>query len=434
MSVNIYDATDGKLKPFVGGTFYAECPIASILPYGGSEPPDGWLLCQGQEVAKIKYPDLYNVIGDSFGVASDNTKFVLPDMRESVPVGVGQNSTQTIETHDTYTVGQFKDDQYQSHVHNTYLKGHMTATSGDGWCTAYDQEVTGTRTTVPSTDTGYTSRSGSTTHGKQLGVNYIIKATTISLPSDFEAAVDEKIQDIYNVMRQNGAKNLLLVKVETGLSDGITYTVNADKSITLNGTATAAVYVTVNTSFTLNETCIVTGTPKNLPDNVFMYIQNQSHTFIDYGDGVEAVSGTYGCYIQIPTGTTLTNATFYPMIRLATDTDDTYVPYAMTNKELTEMMIPSSTVSFIAPMILGQQYTMASMPYSCTHVKMQTLGVLGNSAVSVDMSLNVYNKTFVYIPTDTLVSTLAADSHYTGLTKEMLINTGGLHAYFTRVD
>ena len=103
-------------------------------------------------------------------------------MRETVPVGVGQNSTQTIETHDTYTVGQFKDDQYQSHVHNTYLKGHMTATSGDGWCTAYDQEVTGTRTTVPSTDSGYTSRSGSTTHGKQLGVNYIIKALLTGQP------------------------------------------------------------------------------------------------------------------------------------------------------------------------------------------------------------------------------------------------------------
>lgn len=182
MSVNIYDATDGKLKPFVGGTFYAECPIGSILSYGGSTPPFGWLVCQGQEVDKTSYSDLYAVIGDAFGTASDNTKFVLPDMRESVPVGAGQNSTQTIETHDTYTVGQFKDDQYQSHVHNTYLKGHMTATSGDGWCTAYDQEVTGTRTTVPSTDTGYTSRSGSTTHGKQLGVNYIIKALLTGQP------------------------------------------------------------------------------------------------------------------------------------------------------------------------------------------------------------------------------------------------------------
>ena len=231
MSVGIVNHTDGTVRKIAGGLFYADCPVGGILPFGGTVVPADFLLCNGSEVLKEDYPALYAVIGDSFGTTSDNTKFVLPDLRESIPVGSGQNSTQTIETHDTYTLGQFKDDQYQSHVHNTYLKGHMTATEGDGWCTAYDQEVTGTRTTVPSTDAGYTSRSGSTTHGKQLGVNYIIKAKQTALPLEFEDALDDyvKTSDIQSTpISGNG----------NPISSGGVYNVlnnKADKATTLSG-------------------------------------------------------------------------------------------------------------------------------------------------------------------------------------------------------
>ena len=37
------------------------------------------------------------------------------------------------------------------------------------------------------------------------------------------------------------------------------------------------------------------------------------------------------------TGGAISNEKIYPMMRIAEDTDDTYVPYAMTNKELTEV-------------------------------------------------------------------------------------------------
>lgn len=199
MSVNIYDATDGKLKPFVGGTFYAECPIASILPYGGSEPPDGWLLCQGQEVAKIRYQDLYNVIGDSFGTASDNTKFVLPDLRESVLVGSGTRSS-GVSAHDTYTVGQFKDDQMQNAQGAFCAYSYATgAGSGvfssitdnpnllaDGSANAYNYDVF-------QFNLSNVARTGTTTHGKQLGVNFIIKALKTALPADFESQIEDLV-------------------------------------------------------------------------------------------------------------------------------------------------------------------------------------------------------------------------------------------------
>lgn len=67
-------------------------PVGTISAYGGSTAPTGYLLCNGSEVSKTTYADLYAVIGDAFGTASDNTKFKLPDLRGEFLRGAGTNS------------------------------------------------------------------------------------------------------------------------------------------------------------------------------------------------------------------------------------------------------------------------------------------------------------------------------------------------------
>lgn len=47
------------------------------------------LLCDGREVAKADFPDLYAVIQDIYGTASSSSNFKLPDFRAVFPVGVG---------------------------------------------------------------------------------------------------------------------------------------------------------------------------------------------------------------------------------------------------------------------------------------------------------------------------------------------------------
>lgn len=50
--------------------------------------PDGWLYCNGDEVAKATYPELWDAIADAWGVATDPTNnFLLPDLRNRVPIG-----------------------------------------------------------------------------------------------------------------------------------------------------------------------------------------------------------------------------------------------------------------------------------------------------------------------------------------------------------
>ena len=180
MSVNIYNKTNNELKLIAGGLLYADAPVGSIIPYGGTTAPSGWLLCQGQAVSRTEYADLFKAIGTAYGSGDDSTTFNIPDLRETVPVGSGTRGN-GVAKHDTYDVGEFKDDQIQN-------IGKMKAGATTGWSSQAGGMA------------GYITansdlRTGDTTHGKQLGVNYIIKATIIALPSDFEVAVDTKLNN-----------------------------------------------------------------------------------------------------------------------------------------------------------------------------------------------------------------------------------------------
>ena len=62
-----------------------------ILPSTLSTVPDGFLLCDGSEVAVDDYEDLYDVIGTTYG-STDSTTFCLPDLRDRTLWGAGTNT------------------------------------------------------------------------------------------------------------------------------------------------------------------------------------------------------------------------------------------------------------------------------------------------------------------------------------------------------
>ena len=59
----------------------------TIMLYGGAAAPEGFLICNGQELNPNDYPDLYNVIGSTYGLTTDG-KFKVPDMKGRLPVGI----------------------------------------------------------------------------------------------------------------------------------------------------------------------------------------------------------------------------------------------------------------------------------------------------------------------------------------------------------
>lgn len=75
-----------RIDGIVGDTL----PIGTISAYVGLVAPKGYLLCQGQLVDKVKYLELYNLCGDTFGTAT-TTQFYLPDLQNKVIGGYKPN-------------------------------------------------------------------------------------------------------------------------------------------------------------------------------------------------------------------------------------------------------------------------------------------------------------------------------------------------------
>jgi len=64
-------------------------PAGIILPYGGDTAPSGWLLCNGQEIEKDSFLELFSAIGYKFKPESQVIPgfFAVPDMRGRLPLG-----------------------------------------------------------------------------------------------------------------------------------------------------------------------------------------------------------------------------------------------------------------------------------------------------------------------------------------------------------
>ena len=156
----------------LGDKNFSTAPIGTVLSFAGQTAPHGYLLANGASYKVTDYPDLYAVIGNTYG--GDSTNFNVPDYRETVLVGVGENTTDTIASHDVYELGEFKDDHLQGHEHNTYKNYESNATGGAGGDTSYGGVIQ--TPGIVSDGTNGEPRKGTTTHGKQKGVTYIIKA------------------------------------------------------------------------------------------------------------------------------------------------------------------------------------------------------------------------------------------------------------------
>lgn len=58
-----------------------------IMPYGKDEVPTGFLACDGANVSRTTYADLFGVIGTTWGAGDGSTTFGLPDLQDNVVVG-----------------------------------------------------------------------------------------------------------------------------------------------------------------------------------------------------------------------------------------------------------------------------------------------------------------------------------------------------------
>lgn len=64
-------------------------PIGTISMFGALTPPDKWLVCDGQEINRADYPELFAAIGETWGDGDGSLTFNLPDFGDFSPMGLG---------------------------------------------------------------------------------------------------------------------------------------------------------------------------------------------------------------------------------------------------------------------------------------------------------------------------------------------------------
>lgn len=108
------------MEPFIG----------EIRIFASSYVPEGWLPCMGQTLSVQQYSALYSVLGVRYG-GNGSTTFMLPDLRDKVPIHQGQGpftSTRTIgSTGGASGVALSSASQLPLHTHNVMCQGTPAA-------------------------------------------------------------------------------------------------------------------------------------------------------------------------------------------------------------------------------------------------------------------------------------------------------------------
>ncbi len=165
------------------------CPPGSIMAYGGTTAPTGWLLCNGASVSRTTYATLYAAIGNNYGTA-DGSNFNLPDFRGRFLRGSTTDSNRdpnfsarvasNTGGNTGGNVGSYQADAFREHTHSyndiyhsegggqvdlALFDGTNSKGSGDS-----DNDNDGYQILRTSGTTG-----GSETRPVNVTVNYIIK-------------------------------------------------------------------------------------------------------------------------------------------------------------------------------------------------------------------------------------------------------------------
>jgi microcystin-dependent protein len=69
--------TVGEFAPVISGGII---PIASIMWFCSQRPPEGYLLCDGREVSRVEYTQLFRAIGETYGSGNGVSTFNLPNL------------------------------------------------------------------------------------------------------------------------------------------------------------------------------------------------------------------------------------------------------------------------------------------------------------------------------------------------------------------
>lgn len=182
------------------------------------------------------------------------------------------------------------------------------------------------------------------------------ETTNLYLPEQIKKVGDEAEYVDYKEQKQHRVRKNLLRNTATSrtISD-VTFTVNDNGSVTCNGTARGNIFFKIGDILTTNQYSILAGCPINGTNNSYLMRCYSNNVIIatDTGSGV-SINQIIDGYVEIriASGYTCDNLVFYPMIRKADISDDTYEPY-IENTELDVTLPALPTLSGTNTLTMG---------------------------------------------------------------------------------
>lgn len=195
-----WNTFDGKQEELVSGTNIKTIDGSSILgsgnittgfssgfvlPWAGNiaSIPAGFLYCNGSEVSRTTYANLFTAIGTGWGIGDGSTTFNLPDGRGRTLRGVDNGAGIDPDAgsraannggNSGDNVGSYQDDDVEAHKHDLTATFH--ATTGDGHNGGRIQLTDRTSfSSLNPSEMVMSNFGGSETRMKNININYIIR-------------------------------------------------------------------------------------------------------------------------------------------------------------------------------------------------------------------------------------------------------------------
>lgn len=215
---------------------------------------------------------------------------------------------------------------------------------------------------------------------------------TWAVPSKTNHQLTKETTGLIDNQEANGAVNFHQVLNTSQVINGITWTVNDDGTVVADGTATAdSLFKTqsksAGTSYydegmmkaIAGKTIRFSGCPKNGSSSTYLlrlYIANDGGSQDDFGDGYNRTISSnfpnlnFSVECMVRSGQTVSNLVFKVMISVPSLNlgYDDYVPYAKSNKELTDYVSAIGTVKYINLTINSDLATDGTITVSAMHV------------------------------------------------------------------
>ena len=392
-------------------------PIGTILSYSATTPPVGFLVCDGSEVSRSTYADLFKIIGDTYGTATDTSKFKLPDLRDKFVQGANGNLGASKDAGLPNITGTF--------YHDTNAKVGLS-----GAFTSYESTGRQNLANDPPTNSGLitfdASKSNSiygnsdTVQPPSVCLTYIIKALKVgdkyadevgvtiddSLTSADKTwssqkinTVKQSVDTLQSSISTSQGRNLIPYPLTNRITNGITYTVQSDGSVLANGTASAennAYYNFAYKTLKLGDTSY-TLSCEGLPKSVYVYVYDET-----IGKAIANVSNTpvtktfvgdsthiYSLSINVGKGTPVFNLAIKPILEMGTIAH-AYEPISESNVNLKDAIDKVSTsqgrnlISY--PYYNGTSYESNGVTYTVNEVD-GTITVDGKATKESDFRL-----------------------------------------------